>query len=328
MSVLLVEASRSPRERAAESAHPAIEGAMDALGARRAFDACAFPRYASVGVEGPSARVERALGADDEGPWRGYQLARDAFDAMLLDRARAAGADVRVGIRATRLLGDRAGLTGAIVADHEERARFVVDASGARGFLARRLELARQTFSERLFVASGWGPAADPVPSPLFRAEPAGWSWRAPTENGLESWVRLARSAEEAARPPPGAAAARTRAHEVTWRLTRPLAGPGWIVAGDAAAIVDPASGQGVLRALECGAQAARVLHAILRQGAPRSVVLAMYDQWVEDGFLQRVETLTRDYRALGIGLGVGRQVGSRAPIDAGRLPAERSRSQ
>src|SRR5260370_26758410 len=74
------------------------------------------------------------------------QVRRSRFDAILADRARAAGADVRFGWRAIEPISEGGRINGVHARDesgtvHDLRARWVIDASGRAGFLARRLNL-------------------------------------------------------------------------------------------------------------------------------------------------------------------------------------------
>ena len=61
-------------------------------------------------------------------------------------------------------------------------------------------------------------------------------------------------------------------------RSARPLAGPGWLLCGDAAANLDPAAGQGVFTALWTGLLAARTAREIAARPELEAWALAAYD--------------------------------------------------
>src|SRR5262245_55409067 len=70
-------------------------------------------------------------------------------------------------------------------------------------------------------------------------------------------WTRLRWGSPGLLGPPPARAPLRPlgppRGVDMTWRRARHAAGPGWLLVGDAAAVVDPVAAQGVLRALASG---------------------------------------------------------------------------
>ena len=85
------------------------------------------------------------------------------------------------------------------------------------------------------------------------------------------------------------------------WRLARPLATEGLLLAGDAACVLDAASGHGIFRALEQGVLAAGAIGAIRNDEQPECWVLAQYDEQVRTAFEQSAEQLMSAYDALGI---------------------------
>ncbi|UOQ71628.1 NAD(P)/FAD-dependent oxidoreductase [Hymenobacter cellulosilyticus] len=75
------------------------------------------------------------------------------------------------------------------------------------------------------------------------------------------------------------------RGEDVTWRLVQPAAGPGYVLAGDAAAILDPAAGHGVLKALMSGMMAAQTAVQMLTAGEspePAAAYCAWLTAWFE----------------------------------------------
>lgn len=92
---------------------------------------------------------------------RGLALRRRILDAILLERARSAGADVQEGVRVTDVLRDHSrAVCGVRTSDDrgnvaERRARLVVGADGLRSVIARRAGLAAsRRFPRRLAIVS------------------------------------------------------------------------------------------------------------------------------------------------------------------------------
>ena len=64
--------------------------------------------------------------------------------------------------------------------------------------------------------------------------------------------------------------------------LRRPVAGPNWIVVGDAAFAADPLSGQGIYKALETGLRSAA---AVARAFEGDTSGMAEYESWTVESF-------------------------------------------
>jgi len=61
----------------------------------------------------------------------------------------------------------------------------------------------------------------------------------------------------------------------------RPMSGPGWMLIGDAASLIDPFTGEGISNAMYSGYLAAEHAHAALLAGGPTALRLAPYDDAV-----------------------------------------------
>ncbi len=116
-----------------------------------------------------------------------------------------------------------------------------------------------------------------------------GWTWTARVGDGLYAWTRLDLDAGPGGEPPAELAGlrprGRTRSADVSWRALRRPAGPGYVAAGDAAVVLDPASSHGVLRALLSGMHAARLVLALRAGGDERRLNASYGDvltRWFE----------------------------------------------
>jgi flavin-dependent dehydrogenase len=244
------------------------------------------------------------FGSDEQGPWQGFQVRRAAFEQLLLDEAARAGADVRLGQSPGDpiLDGDRVTGAGGI------GARITLDATGSARWLGRKLGLPVIAKSPVLLARCGYatGDLPDRHDAPLIRGDSEGWTWIARIDERLFQWVRL--DFDGRIRPrdwKPDAVADLLEARptigaEVAWRRAVRTAGPGWMLAGDAAASLDPASSHGVLKALMSGVFAARTIEAVLRRGAPEPQAARAYHDWLAGWFDTDVERLAAAYRSLG----------------------------
>lgn len=75
------------------------------------------------------------------------------------------------------------------------------------------------------------------------------------------------------------------RGADINWRVVRRPAGPGFFVAGDAAAVLDPASSHGVLRAIMSGMMAAHLIAQVVCYDASESAAAQRYSDWIRRWF-------------------------------------------
>jgi flavin-dependent dehydrogenase len=276
LRVVLLERSALPRERPGETLHPGVEAPLRELGVLERVLHAGFARHPGVWVGWGEPPHFAAYGADEEGPWHGFQAWRADFDALLVARAVELGAVVHERCRALAPLERDGRVAGIETAAGELRARHVIDAAGGGHWLARSLGLELDRRSPPLIARFGYAegdcPARDEAPAML--ADGAGWTWTARVGEGLYAWTRLGLQGDTSADAPAELAGlrprGRARSADVSWRVLDQPAGPGYVAAGDAAVVLDPASSHGVLRALLSGLHAARLVLALRAGGDER----------------------------------------------------------
>lgn len=335
LDVAIFERQPFPRERPGETLHPGVQVLFDRLDVVGPVLGGGFLRHEGIRVswDGPPCFVP--YGADSSGVWRGFQIPRAALDAILLRRAIDLGASLCQPCRAVRPLVERGRVCGVETSQGHVRARLVVDAAGSQHWFARQrgIELVRR--SPRLIARYGYcaGPKdgsrgngsldrleADPyracqsegsvrggfqVPAPVLAAAEDGWTWTAQIGPALHAWTRLYL---RAGRADPKQVAHRlhglrpvgqVRGADVSWRALTLPAGPGYVAAGDAAAVLDPSSSHGVLKALLSGAAVAELALESLRTPAHESRAAERYNKWVGVLFDTEVKELRRLYARL-----------------------------
>jgi len=147
--VLLLDRERFPRFRIGESLMPATYWTLERLGVLERMKASHFPKKCSVQFysgSGQSSLPFYFSHADPHESSQTWQVDRAEFDSMLLDHARACGAEVRLGVAVRDVRFDGARAVGVTCEDEsgarqEIEARVVVDASGQSGLLSRKLRL-------------------------------------------------------------------------------------------------------------------------------------------------------------------------------------------
>jgi flavin-dependent dehydrogenase len=306
LRVALLERGAFPRERPGETLHPGVEAPLRELGVLDRVQDAGFVRHDGVQVTWDGPTRFDAYGADEAGPWRGYQAPRERLDALLVDRARELGVVLYDRVRAIAPEMDAGRVGGVRTGAGVLRARFVVDAGGGGHWLARRLGLELDERSPMLIARYGYvtGRCRARDGAPAIVADERGWTWTARVDEGVYAWMRLDLSGTvaESARPRELArlrARGRRRGADVSWRMVRGPAGPGYAMAGDAAAVLDPASSHGVLRALLSGMHAGRLARAVLGRRGNEAALSAEYSRFVADWFEHDVAELRALYARL-----------------------------
>src|SRR5262245_20543248 len=202
LRVTMIEREASPRPRPGEAVHPGVEPLLARLGVRDAVLAANFLRHDGhwVAWAGDDRRFV-PFGRDAGGPWRGFQMSRPAFDAIMIEGARSRGARLIRPCRRLAPIVENGSVSGVTTPEATIRARYVVDASGRQRWLARHLGVGdERTGPSRLAwfgYATGSCAVRDDAPAIVSNAD--GWTWTARVRPGVYQWVRISKSG---ARPP------------------------------------------------------------------------------------------------------------------------------
>ncbi len=301
--VTIVEQKPFPRFRPGETLHPGIEPLLARLGVAHQLESAGYVRHLGVWSGWGGAMQFVPYGTDTNGPWRGYQAIRADFDQRLLDGARSRGAQILGGKVSGVWLNASHEVAGVMTSEGPVAATYVIDCSGGAHTLARRLRIPIVRHSPQLVARFGYATGCFDDPSPSIRSDQDGWTWVAEVEPNRFQWIRVT---EAHNRPgltwiPHGLRdleAEPSRSADVTWRMAERVAGPGYFLTGDAAAVLDPSSSHGVLRAIMSGMMAAHLVARHLRDGVEAQVCTSTYQDWLANWFQHDVEEMSRAYRA------------------------------
>jgi geranylgeranyl reductase family protein len=254
---------------------------------------CAELVPAMIGIEvgNVAGSVRQSIGAmrtfveDDPSertePFPGQMIDRAAFDAALVEEARAAGAQCRFGIRANAIASD-----GAVALSDGTRvtAKVIVGADGPRSLAGRAIGQVNRALVETRQVTVALREPHDATDIFLSEAIPGGYAWLFPRGEvaNLGAGVDSARKGELKAiveRLHAGLAA-QGRVGRERLRLTggaipvggalKPwgMVGPTRVLlAGDAAGLAHPVTGAGIAAAVHSGTLAGECAAALVAHG-------------------------------------------------------------
>ena len=211
---------------------------------------------------GPDLQVQNAVFDPQGARWH---VDRARFDADLRDAAVRRGCVLQQYARLDSVRRDGAGWHVGLGDDVPElRARFLVDATGRRCALGRRLGARHARFDKlvALVVRTARNVDATYAHAIVVEAVPDGWWYASPVPDGHA----LAYLTDRDLVPPGLAARAGLRVVAADSSLIEPGAQTQWLAVGDAYAAHDPLCGWGVGRALCNGIAAADAIRASLER--------------------------------------------------------------
>jgi flavin-dependent dehydrogenase len=331
LRVVVFERERFPRFHIGESLIPETYWVLERLNMLPKMRQSHFVKKYSVQFVNAAGKQSAPFYFWDNKPHecsQTWQVVRSEFDQMMLDNARAHGAEVHEGTRVVDALfeGDRAVGVSVQPEDgptREVRAQVIVDASGQIGLLQNRFRLrvwdpilnkgAVWTYWRGAYRDTGRDEGATMV---LQTADKSGWFWYIPLHDDIVSVgiVAPARAMLKARTPRervyadavaqcPAVGDRLSGASQVTgyfvtkdysYRATR-NAGDGWVMIGDAYAFLDPLYSSGVLLALRSGEMAADAIVDGLRRGDTSGAQLGRWKD-VYDRGVDRMRRLVCEY--------------------------------
>jgi flavin-dependent dehydrogenase len=143
-----------------------------------------------------------------------------------------------------------------------------------------------------MIVRFGWSNDVDVKldGQPRIKTDPQGWSWVAPLGGAQSAWVSLVEAK-------PNETLKTRSGTDVSWRIYRDCVGLGYFLLGDAAAILDPLSSHGVLRALMSGIFCGHLIFAHKARRLSEADIIRHYALWLTQQFDLDVAALSALYR-------------------------------
>lgn len=330
-SVVLLTRPPAGHPALAESVPPSTRKLFALLGvAQRIDDAGFFPAGGNLvrWADAPLRRADFAPGTV------GHHVVRDAFDALLLDLAEEAGAEVRRDARVRWVVrgspaGDGAGDPPHRV-EHEDgrgdraalQARFVLDCSGRSGVIANPELRIHDQSNATVALAGIWRSNTDAPPAEpytLVESYRDGWAWSMPvsdTRRYLTMMIDPRRTellkgqgrrrlylaelekTREARRLVADAhLASDISGHTASQYTASRFAGDGFLLVGDAGSFIDPLASAGVKKALASAWLAAVTVHTCISTPDMHPVALEFFDSRERETWRAHRRHTARYYR-------------------------------
>jgi flavin-dependent dehydrogenase len=327
--VVVIERDTFPRFHIGESLLPMSVEVFDKLGLTPRFDERFIRKYGATFVDSPTGRTSTYWFRDafDKRFAFAYQVPRDEFDTMLLERTRELGAEVLQPCKVSGVLFETSGdgherAVGVKLGDGRElRASVVVDATGRGSMLATRNRTkgrfaglnTSSVFAHYRNVERQQGEAEGHIRIVIFEE---GWIWMIPfrgdvssvgavvstdffkarnKEEDLSAFLErtlagvpdCVRCLEHAERINEARAAA-----DFSYSVSS-LVGDGWLCVGDAGGFIDPLFSSGVHIAFKSAELAAEAIEHALDSGDTSREAFGAYEGHVRaasDLFLGAVQ--------------------------------------
>ncbi|HWC96226.1 MAG TPA: NAD(P)/FAD-dependent oxidoreductase [Candidatus Sulfopaludibacter sp.] len=300
LKAVIIEREAFPRNRPGESLHPGFEKVLDQLDILETVAQAGFLRFDGNWVTHSGTTSFEPFPTEG----RGLQASRPEFDALLLEYARRAGVEILQPGRALVPLMNGAKVVGAETSAGKLEAAFVIDAAGRGNWLTHHLNLEIQTRSPRWIAHYCYLEGECPIrdDNPGFFIDDEGWTWTVRVRPGLYNWARLniygTPIAEDfVAEELRGLrVVSPVQSADVTWRLVPQCAGEGYFLCGDAAAVLDPTSSHGVVKAITSGILAADRAAQVLKDGRDAEEAAYEFRQIFADWFAYDAGRLKVDY--------------------------------
>jgi geranylgeranyl reductase family protein len=265
LRTLVLERAHFPREKVCgDCLNPACWPVLERLGVAaevRAAPHGELSRVDFIGVDGRVTSAPLPAGETAE-----IAIRRSLFDQILLRRAESLGAETREGQTVCSV--GYAGHWRVCTQHAEERARVLVAADGRNSTVAWLCHLMPRKIRDRVALQTHLPLPQDFGDRIVLQLLREGYSGQAPLGDGLLNLCLVSR-------PSDLAAIKRWAEQEFAisvdhgWRTTAPLARaalpagqPGLFLAGDAARVVEPFTGEGIYYALRSGELAAEAIVA------------------------------------------------------------------
>lgn len=199
--VIVLEKEHFPRYHVGESLIPHCWDTLDRLGMTERLDAKGFQSKQSVQFVSPEGELSAPFYFEkhtDHPRAKTWQVDRETFDTMMMERAREAGAEVREGVKVLEFLEEDDVVVGVLAEDEsgkrfELRAPITMDASGRDALFQRKKKWRKRDPKLNkiaiwtLYKGAKRDPGVDEGATTIAYVKEKGWFWNIPLKDDIVS---------------------------------------------------------------------------------------------------------------------------------------------
>lgn len=306
LRVTLIDKAIFPRPAVGETVHPGIESILAQLDILKAVHEEGFIRHQGIQItNGDHYKFEPYNSHEN---WYGYQLYRESFDKLLINKAIKLGATFIENCSPTGIDLANGSIVSVQTSKSIIKADIYIDATGRNAFLAKKLKIDYQLDSPKLIAYYGYVKNSDrnqvAFENPCMVWSSESWVWIAQVNKNLIVWNRVSLATHRIEKDwlpnvLKGCTIVKSiKAVDVTWRIATTVSTDNYFLIGDAAFVIDPASSHGILKAIMSGVLVAHLINKLVFNPSAASEIHRYYTNWIVNWFESDTKKLKSLYKS------------------------------
>jgi len=283
-----------------ESIHPGLDTLMNMLSASEAITLNSRGTYTRI----YDGELFQELGRDENGAWTGTHIDKPGFLKSLFAVALSYGLDTINGEEIKTIRREKDYVVVNTYTGNQVKSRFIIDGSGKAQIAGKLFKISKTNFSNPIICWSGLSRITDNnlinSLKTSFHKDGESWLWLAPEINHYCTWTQVSSGKNKIYQAPAALINASLvspiQIHSMRWRLYNHVYADRIFLCGDAAGILDPSSGQGILMSAMSGIFAADTITGIFSKGLSEAIAGAHYEQWFQQVYRNKVNQLNKYY--------------------------------
>lgn len=287
-----------------ESVHPGLDSLFKLLNFNLTLGNISNGYYDGIWVND----FYSELGREGKDSWRGYHLNKERLVQEMFKEIQRRDICIVPDFAVDLIKTDNKIMHVQTKGNIIIRAKNILDCSGNKRFATRKLEIQRKFYSPSLTC---WSSKTESIPEEIHESlrtslviRKNSWEWLAPEFNRACTWTQLIDYKKNKFSPPEVFSnysnKTKISVYNMRWSISRPLFSLDVLLCGDAGAIVDPASGQGIFFAMYSAIMATHVVLRSFESPEQKKYFFEEYDQWFLDHCERKIFELRNIYLSNG----------------------------
>ncbi|MBB6238053.1 flavin-dependent dehydrogenase [Pedobacter sp. AK013] len=284
----------------AESVHPGLDTLMNMLSADKAITSNSRGTYTRI----YDGELFQELGRDENGAWTGTHIDKPGFVKSLFSVALSYGLNTITGEKIKTIKREKDYIIVNTSTGNQIKSRFIIDGSGKEQVAGKLLKIGKTNFSNPIICWSGLSRITNNNQmaslKTSFQKYGQNWLWLAPEINHYCTWTQVSTGKNKIYQAPVALLNASLvspiQIHSMRWRLYNQVYTDRIFLCGDAAGLLDPSSGQGILMSVMSGIFAADTIAGIFSKEHSEAIAGSHYQQWFQQVFRDKVSQLNKYY--------------------------------